>query len=163
MRPETSIINDISKLLVSSNEFKNTQPIGSNQVVFNTYALPGVYDYGHELSHTTPSVVIFTVTATAKNQENLVADIAVLISQSATMSPAYTRSSYIADRLAGTKAFNLYIYAVPLPTTQSNMKKWSVTVSSEAFGPGGYAGSFYAKNQIIANDDIDIVVESVFP
>lgn len=155
MRPETSIVNDISRLLISSGELKQRQPIGSNQIVFGTYKTNDIYDIGGELSHTSPSAILFLVTATATNQQNLIADIAISISKSPTMQPEYTLTDNLIDRLASNPGtIYIGIYSIPLSVENSNKKQWRVILYTNT-----YVGAYvYAKVQIIANDDVTLEI-----
>jgi hypothetical protein len=143
--------------MISSNELKTRQPIGTNQIIFGTYENPGAYDWGGELTFPSQTPAQkgrgVLVTATAKNQENLIADIAVVMSKSATMAPEYTyKDYYTAAFLGGANPLSLNITAIPLPVTDSNKKRWQL------FMVGNNGQIAYIKAQIIANDDVDIQV-----
>lgn len=157
MRPENDIVKDIARLMISSNELKTRQPIGSNQIVFQTVELAGTYDWGGEL--TLPSQTPaqkgrgVLITATAVNQENLIADVVVVMSKNASMSPEYTQKMYLYDAFGGgSNPLSLQVNNVPLPVTQSNKKQWQIFMIGNN---GQYA---YIKAQIIANDDVIITV-----
>jgi hypothetical protein len=143
--------------MISTNELKTRQPIGTNQIVFGAYENAGTYDWGGELTFPsqTPSQKGrgVLVTATAKNQENLIADLAIVISKSATMTPEYTYKNYYTDAFGGgSNPLRYQITSIPLPIADSNKKQWQVFLV-------GNNGQFaYLKAQIIANDDVLIEV-----
>ena len=158
MRQNANIVRDVARLMISSNELKTRQPIGSNQIVFGAYENVGTYDWGGELTlqSQTPSQkgrgVI--VTATALNQDNLIADIAVVMSKNPSMTPEYTQKMYIYDAFGGgINPLSLNITSIPLPVTSGNKKQWQIFMIGNN---GQYA---YVKAQVIANDDISLVVE----
>lgn len=159
MRPETNLITDVSKLLTSSSELKGRQFIGSNQIVFGTYEMAGVYDWGGELTYPSQTPTQkgrgLLVTATGREGSNLIADLAVIMSKDPSMSPEYTYANYFYDAFGGgSNPLSLSINGVALPTTQSHKKRWQLFMIGNN---GQYA---YIKNQVIANDDvtIDVVV-----
>lgn len=157
MRDEINLVKNISRLMRSSNELKTRQPIGTNQIVFGAFQKPGTYDWGGELTH--PSQTPdqkgrgVLVTATALNQENLIADIAVMISKNNTMVPEYTYKNYYTDAFGGgSNPLRLQITSIPLPIADSNKKQWQV------FMVGNNGQFAYLKAQVIANDDVLIEV-----
>lgn len=155
---EDNIIKDVKDLIIVRNELKNTQFIGSNQMVMRTFELSGIYDWGGEL--TRPSQTPYQkgrgilVTAIAQNQDNLVADCVMMVSKNSSMSPLYTKTQEITDIYSGTAGV-LYAYIDPLPFDiyQPKKKQWQIFLVGDN---GQYA---YVKVQVIANDDITLTVE----
>lgn len=156
---EDNIIQQLIELQIGFAELKNKQFTGTNQMVMRTFQTPNTYDWGGTLTY--PSQTPYqkgrqiTVTATAQNQDNLVADIVIEASKNASMIPLYTDADYERDVWNGNTASQLdvSIGSVYLSTAQSRMKRWDIFIIGANNQP------VYIKTQIIANDVITLQVE----
>lgn len=159
MRNEPSIISDIAEIQTYLREAKERQFVGSNQMVMNTYQSTDPYDWGGELTapSQTPSQKGrgLLITVTGQNQDNLVADLVVETSKNPSMSPLYTRKMEIEDIYSGSPSLSTYISTVPLSISETRMKKWRIFL----LGNNGQYG--YVKVQVVANDDVTLLVEQI--
>lgn len=126
------IISQIADLQREMRDEKNRQFIGSNQMIMKLSEISSdTWDFsvrphrtGQASDQSGWNVVL--ITAVAKNSSNLVADLAMRTSTTHAL----------------TRAID-----VPLPSAQSNMKKWFVPVFGRKTLP------VFFKIQIIANDE----------
>jgi hypothetical protein len=151
--PENALADTLNKAEALANELKSRQLVSGGNIRFFTSESDDQYDWQGSLvaggQYPGAGKKIFRVTATAKNMDNLFADLILEIYKSdGTM---WTYADYWAAIVNNTEPrFYRILYEEPVAIADSNKKVWSVGIT-------GLAGQqAKLKWYVVASDEVTI-------
>lgn len=162
--------NDIAKRVKDMrsvmDKFKQTQFIGSDSIRFYKTDTGDPYDWSGSMpaspQASNASNKILRVTATAKKQNVLFADLIAELRVDSNSNPRYTVIDYAEDLQNSVNFFDIRHYPDPIPPTQTNKVSWTVVAGGT--NPNGLprpTETVFMKHYIVANDDVDIEIEEL--
>lgn len=157
------IQNRVSAAMRAMRELKQVQYIGSDSIRFykrdsgNAFDWSGIPPQSPQASSS--STKVLRVTAVARTQNVLFADIIVEQRLDSPTAVAHTIINYIDEIYTGVNAFNKFSYADAQEPGDENIQSWTVVL--DANNPNGTPrpmNAQYMKCYVVANDEVDITV-----
>lgn len=151
-------LNIISQIITANKkavERKETQFIGSNQIIILPYENDTVYDWSGTLNipseqTTDVGMRFIEVRITSRTADFVLVDL-ILEMRKTQAGPVYTRKDYYDDITSNT-SIRKDIYKLPLEENNLKLQRYRVVLS------GPLNQQVYLKAQVMSSDDVDIEV-----
>lgn len=155
--------NRVAAAIKQMEELKQAQRIGSDSVRFYKTDTGDAYDWSgvppESVQAAYVSTKILRVTATAKKQNVLFADLISEFWVDSQSNPRHTIIDFIDEIYTNVDYFSNTKYADPQDPGSENVQSWTVVLSGG--DPDAIArplNTLFMKAYVVANDDVDIVI-----